>query len=288
MLLRLERGLECGALLDPEPEPDRDRPERARHEERDAPPEVPHRGLAQGELEDRDECRSRREAEVGAHVEEAREVPPPLVRGVLAHEGRGPGVLAAGREALEELDEDQQDRRGDADLCIARQEAEGEGRRGHQDQRHGEHPLAADPVAEPSEEHTAEGAGDEGRGEGAEEEEGLDDLVRLGEEDRAHRRDEVAEDADVVPLHRVADDGSPDRPAQHGPVDDVDVGHPEATLAEGDAGLAGGPTATVRLDHVLASFSVHGVPPVPARPSQTWPSTVMPGGRLGTSSDSCK
>jgi hypothetical protein len=93
----------------------------------------------------------------------------------------------------------------------------------------GEHLLAAHLVAQPPEDNAAEGACHEGCGECSQQEQGLHGLVRLGQEDRPHRGDEVAKHADVVPFHRVADDRPAECFFQHGLVNDVDVGYFEST-----------------------------------------------------------
>ena len=120
------------------------------------------------------------------------------------------------------FEEDQQRGGPDADLCVAGQEADGEGAGRHQHQGRGEHLLAADLVAEPAEDDAAEGAGDEGGGEGSQQEQGLDGLVRLRQEHRSHGGDQVAEHADVVPFHGVAHDGAAECLLEHRLVHDVE------------------------------------------------------------------
>ena len=79
---------------------------------------------------------------------------------------RRAAVLAAEREALEEAERHEQDRRGDADLAVVRQQADQEGRAAHDEQRDEEGVLAADQVADAAEDERAEGAGGESRAEG--------------------------------------------------------------------------------------------------------------------------
>jgi hypothetical protein len=98
---------------------------------------------------------------------------------VLADERGGAGILSSGREALDELREDEEPRGEHADHGVAREQADREGRGGHQYQRHRQHLLAANFVAEPAEEDTTERAGDERGGEGAEQEQRLHRLVGL-------------------------------------------------------------------------------------------------------------
>ena len=71
--------------------------------------------------------------------------------------------LAADGEALQQPADQQQDRGGDADGGVRRQQADREGAEAHHQQRDDEHLLAADPVTEVAEDHAAERAGDEAR-----------------------------------------------------------------------------------------------------------------------------
>jgi len=63
----------------------------------------------------------------------------------------------------------------------------------------------------------------------SEQEQGLDGLVRLRQEHRSHGGDQVAEHADVVPLHGVTHDGAAECLLEHRLVDNVDVGLAEST-----------------------------------------------------------
>ncbi len=130
---------------------------------------------------------------------------------MLAHERGGARVFAAGGEALHQFEHHQQHRRPDSQHRVAGQQADGERGAGHDHQRHGKDLLAADPVAQPAEEHATHGPDDERGGKGAQQEQVLDGPVRLGQEHRPHGGDEVAEDADVVPLHGVAHVGAAER-----------------------------------------------------------------------------
>ena len=223
-LLGIQGGLELRGFLDLATEVDRDQAERAGDQERDPPAPLLHGALTQGQLQHGDEGGAEGEAEVAAHVQEAGEEAAALVRGVFAHKGGGTGVLAAGGETLDQLEQHQQGRGPHSDLRIAGQQADGEGAGGHQHQRGGEDLLASDLVAEPAEDDSAQGTGDKGGGEGSQQEQGLHGLVGLRQEHRSHGGDQVAEHADVVPLHGVTHDGSAECFLKHRLVDDVDVG----------------------------------------------------------------
>ena len=79
---------------------------------------------------------------------------------------RRAAVLAAEREALDDADRHEDERRGDADLVVVRQQADQEGRAAHDEQREEEGVLPADQVADPTEGECAERAGGESGAEG--------------------------------------------------------------------------------------------------------------------------
>ena len=80
------------------------------------------------------------------------------VRRMLGHVGRRTAVLAAQRQALQQAQRDQDDRRGDADGGVAGQEADDEGRHAHDQDGDQEGVLAPDHVAQAAEHDGAERA----------------------------------------------------------------------------------------------------------------------------------
>src|SRR5262245_5273795 len=80
------------------------------------------------------------------------------VRRMLGHVGRGTAVLAAQRQALKQTQYDQNDGRGDADGRIAGQQAHDEGGYTHDHDGDQESVLAADKIADASEQDRTEGA----------------------------------------------------------------------------------------------------------------------------------
>ena len=78
--------------------------------------------------------------------------------------------LAADGEALQQPADQQQDRGGDADGGVRRQQADREGGDPHHHQRDDQHLLAPDPVTEVAEDDAAERPGDEAERVGAERE----------------------------------------------------------------------------------------------------------------------
>ena len=80
--------------------------------------------------------------------------------------GRRTAVFAAEREALQQAQCDQDDRRRDADGCRVGQQADDEGRQAHDQDGDEEGVFAADDVADATEHDGAERTNDEARGEG--------------------------------------------------------------------------------------------------------------------------
>ncbi|MCY1246112.1 hypothetical protein D9M72_593170 [compost metagenome] len=116
-------------------------------------------------MQHRNKCRTHGKAHVAAEVQEAGEEAPALVSGIFTDESCGTGVLAAGGEALNDLKQDQQAGRPQADLRVAGQQADGEGARSHDHEGGGQNLLPANLVTQPAEDHAAKGACNEGGGE---------------------------------------------------------------------------------------------------------------------------
>ena len=67
-----------------------------------------------------------------------------------------PACSPAAEKPWQQPQEDEQDRRGNADLAVGRQTADQEGRDAHQQQREDQHPLAAELVADVAHEERAD------------------------------------------------------------------------------------------------------------------------------------
>ena len=120
----------------------------------------------------------------------------------------GAAVFGAGAEALQQPQQQQQDRCPDADRRIGRQQADQEGAAADQQQGRHQHRLAAHPVAEMAEEQAAERARQEADGEGGEGRQRADGGIVFREEQLAeHQRRRGAVDEEVVPLERRTDGG---------------------------------------------------------------------------------
>ena len=131
-------------------------------------------------------------------------IPPLPIRRVLRDVDRGPAVLAAQGEALEHSQGHQDDRREDADLRVAGQEADEHRRAAHDRNRQQEGDLAAGLVTDTPEHDRAERPNGEP---GAERGEGAEHRCRrvAREEDRRQERGEHGVQVEVVPLDHRAD-----------------------------------------------------------------------------------
>jgi len=151
-----------------------------------------------------DDQQRQEQADRGRGLDEGREQAALAVRRVFGHVGGGAAVLSAQRQALQDAQGNEDDRRRDADLLVARQDADQEGRGAHQQDGHQEGVLTADHVAQAAEHQRAERAHDEAGGEG---EQGEDEgCIRVADEellgdDGSERTVEI----EVVPFENGAE-----------------------------------------------------------------------------------
>ncbi len=120
-----------------------------------------------------------------------------------------PPPFAADRETLQHPEEDEQDRCPHSDLCVGGQQADADGGDAHHDQRDHQGVLAADAVAEVTEDDAADGSGEEPGPQGHERQQRRDARREfVGEEDLAEdERRRRSVDVEVVPLDGGADEG---------------------------------------------------------------------------------
>jgi hypothetical protein len=136
---------------------------------------------------------------------------------VLGDEQHRTAPLTAQGEPLDHPQQRQQQRRGQADRRVGRQQADRERRAPHHQQADDQQLFAADPVAEVAEDQAAQRARDEPHGVGGERQHGADQRVGLGEEDVVeHERGGRAVEEEVVPLDRRADEAGGDHPPEGG------------------------------------------------------------------------
>ncbi|MNG75111.1 hypothetical protein D3C79_336090 [compost metagenome] len=158
-----------------------------------------------------------------AEVQPTTKKPPFSVRGIFGDEDRRTGVLAPHREALGHLGQQQQDRRPDADRGIGRYQANGKGTERHDHDGRGKHFLSPELVAQRTEEQPAQRTDQERHRERGQGGDHLHAGVGVGEEHFAERIGNKTVDAEVEPLHGVAQCRGSDRLAHLGVVDDGDV-----------------------------------------------------------------
>ena len=154
----------------------------------------------------------RREDHADGHADLRERAEEAAARGgrVLDGHQRRAAPFATGREALQDAEQDQQDRSGDADRGVGRQEADECGGQAHQDEREHQHLLAAEPVAEIAGDDRAERTEQERDADRREREHLGEPGVRLGhggeEERREHQAGCLGVDEEVVPLDGGTDE----------------------------------------------------------------------------------
>src|SRR6185437_96342 len=129
-----------------------------------------------------------------------------LARRVLDRQQHGAAPFAADSDSLENAERQQRDRCPDADLLIGRQQAERECCRAHDDQRENENGLAADAVAEVTEDDCTHRARQKADGVGRPRQHRADVWIggreeQLVEHDRGY--DTIKEE--VIPFDRTSD-----------------------------------------------------------------------------------
>ncbi len=129
------------------------------------------------------------------------------MRGVLGDVGGGAAVFAAQSQALDQTHQHQDDRRGDADGRIGRQQADHEGRDAHQQHGHQEGVLASPQIAHAAEDDGPERTHGETGGEGHQGEDEAGGLVHAREELGGDDRGQRAVKIEVVPFDDGADGG---------------------------------------------------------------------------------
>ena len=131
-----------------QPDVETDEAQRPGEQERDAPAVALHRTRGQQRLQQRHRHRADQEPEHPGPHHERNGQATPLVGRELGEIHRATPVFAAGGEALQAAQEQQQQWGGDTDRLVGRQQADGQRRGGHQQDDEGQHPLPRDPVAQ--------------------------------------------------------------------------------------------------------------------------------------------
>ena len=152
-----------------------------------------------------DDKQGREQAECRGGLDEAGVEAAFAVRRMLGDIGRGAAIFATERQALQQSEQNEHDRRGDAHRRVARKQADAEGRQAHDRHRDEEGVLAADQVADPPEQDRAERADRETGREGGEREDEAGRLVDAREELRGDDRREQAVQVEIIPFEDGAE-----------------------------------------------------------------------------------
>jgi hypothetical protein len=121
-------------------------------------------------------------------------------------EGGRAAPFAAGRETLHQPGDQHEERPGDADAGIARDEADQNGARGHQHDRQDEGGLAPPGIADPPDDDAADRTRQEADAVDGEGREKLADVIARGKEGLADDGCQEAVDGEIIPFEHVADD----------------------------------------------------------------------------------
>ncbi len=223
---------ELGALgqTDTDERPDAD--QRDADEERNAPAPAQEGVLGQARREREDPGRQEQPGRRPRLRPAAVEAAPPRGRVLGRHEHRA-APFAPEAEALHQTQRHEEDRGPNADLGVGREEADGERRHAHDEEREAEHRLPPDPVAVVAEDDSAHGTRDEAHRERREREDGADQRIEAREEQLVEdQRGGGPVEEEVVPLDRGAHE------ARDGNVGDRgrrrDGGDPLAGYGQGD------------------------------------------------------
>ena len=196
--------LEDRRLAELQADPDRDRDQQERHQERYAPPicveglsaEI---GAAADDHGERDHDAERRRGLQPAGV-----VAAILVRDMLGDVGDGAAVLAAQAQTLDHAHAEQQEGGRDADLVECGNEADATGADAHAGERYKKGVLAADAVAQPSKQERPKWTDQEAGGEQRDRAQKRCDRVALFKELDRQNRGQAAENIEVIPLDDVS------------------------------------------------------------------------------------
>ena len=203
LLAFLDHAAEQRRFVELEPDPERNREQHRREEERYPPAPIAERGFAHAgaDAEDQEEREEKTKCRGGLNP---RRVVAALVRRrMLGDVDRGAAVFAAEREALNEAKPDQHHRRHDSPGGIAREHANEERANAHE--AHGDEKgvFATDHVAEMAEDQSAEWAHRKAGRKREQREDEADIGWHVGEEIFRQERAERAVNVKVVPLkHR--------------------------------------------------------------------------------------
>ena len=174
-------------------------------------PQLSRSSARQRRVEQRRGQRAEQKAAGDPDQLERTEITAPVLRRVLDDIGARAAELAAGRQTLKQPHHHQQDRRGNPDLRIGRQQPDREGRYRHHEDDRAQRLAAALAVAVDAEHDRADRPHHKADAEHRESQQQRDRRIAGGKEQRRNRRHEIAVNAEIVPFEDVADDPGGDR-----------------------------------------------------------------------------
>jgi len=217
------KGLESGRFLQLHAHIEAQQAQRPGDQKGNAPAPCQHGLRPQRHLQAGDQRGTGDIAAKGAELQPAAHQATAAVGGIFGHEGRRAAIFAAGRKALHQTGAQQQRRGGHADLRIGGDQADGKGADGHHHHGHGQHLVAAIAVPQGPQHDAAQRAHEESGGEGGERGDQLHGGFVAREENLPQRDRQIAVNAKVEPLHRIAERGRGDGAVEGGTVNDGDV-----------------------------------------------------------------
>ena len=160
--------------------------------------------FAEQVAEEQDDHQRKQQAQRGGCLNPRREIAAPALRRMFANENRRAAIFAAKRQTLRQPQQDQKDRRGEADGVIIGQQADEEGRKAHDQDSQQERVFASDQIAEASEHARAEGTHGETGGESEQGEDIGGGRIDVGKEIFRDDRGERAIKVEIIPFENRA------------------------------------------------------------------------------------
>ena len=200
LLALFDHALEQRQFIELEPDPERDREQHRREEERYPPAPIAERGFAHAGADAEDQEEREEKTKRSGGLNPRRVIAAFVRRRMLSDVDRGATIFAAKCEALNEAKRDQHHRRHDSPAGIAREHANEERANAHE--AHGDEKgvFATDHVAEMAEDQRAEWAHRKAGRKREQREDKADICRNVGEEIFRQEGAERAVDVKVVPL----------------------------------------------------------------------------------------
>ena len=191
---------ECRAFAELQTDPDGNRQQQDRDQERDAPAIGLEIVRAHGRLDEQDHQQRHEQPQRCRGLDPTGVEAATAGRRMFGDVGRCAAILAADRQTLQDAQTDQDDGGGDADTVRGRQDADDEGGRTHDQDGHQEGVFASDEIAKAPEYQRAERAHQEAGGEGEQGEDVARRLIELTEELGADDHGKRTVKIKIVPL----------------------------------------------------------------------------------------